>query len=344
MRNAFTECRHSSGLAAKAFAPGKLLPKQLATDDLLTNRKICEKVRLNQSSLAPVPFFVVGSRHDHDMHPVVLFLYAIWTIALYVLPTAIAFSRKKRHRWIIAVINILGGWIYGVPWLISLIWALLGLETDGSKGFKAWPVGLGLAAAPLLFGALGGAVNPKKETKVVVQASATPAVVQETAVGTLTATPAQESAAGTVAASITLGPNPGERPAATATPLATPKPTPTPRAVAAPSPTPLATPKPTPTPKAVAAPSPTPKPGKLRTINNDVLAAYSKEDFIEMMDMYAIQNTDAVKQMVSEGKVVGLRKGALVYLEEVDVRNSIIKVRPKGSTTTVWIPSQFLTY
>ena len=56
------------------------------------------------------------------MHPVVLFLYGIWTIALYVLPTAIAFSRKKKHRWIIAVINILGGLIYGVPWLISLVW------------------------------------------------------------------------------------------------------------------------------------------------------------------------------------------------------------------------------
>jgi len=51
------------------------------------------------------------------MHPVVLFLCGIWTITLYVLPTAIAFSRKKRHRWLIAVINILGGWIYGVPWL-----------------------------------------------------------------------------------------------------------------------------------------------------------------------------------------------------------------------------------
>jgi hypothetical protein len=80
----------------------------------------------------------------------------------------------------------------------------------------------------------------------------------------------------------------------------------------------------------------------LHRINNDVLAAYSKEDFIEMMDMYAIQDTDAVKQMVSEGKVVGLHKGALVYLESIDVHDEIVKVRPKGSTTTVWIPSHFL--
>jgi hypothetical protein len=257
------------------------------------------------------------------MHPLVLFLYGIWTIALYVLPTAIAFARKKKHRWIIAVINILGGWIYGVPWLISLIWALLGLKTDGSKVFKAWPVGLGLVVAPFLFAALGAAINPKKETKEVVQASATPAI-QETAVGTLTATPAQERAASTVAASMTPTAIPVEQPAAT--------------------PTPVATPKPTATPKAVTTPSPTPKPSPLHRINNDVLAAYSKKDFTEMMDMYAIQDTDAVKQMVSEGKVVGLRKGALVYLESVDLRDGIAKVRPKGSTTTVWIPSQFLNY
>jgi hypothetical protein len=297
------------------------------------------------------------------MHPIVLFLYGIWTITLYVLPTAIAFSRKKKHRWLIAVINILGGWIYGVPWLISLVWALLALKTDGSKGFKAWPVGLGLVVAPFLFGALGAAINLKKETNEVVQASATPAV-QEAAAGTLTAMPAQQGAAGAAAASMTPTATPVEQPAATPTPVATTKPTatpveqpaatPTPVATTKPTatpaeqpaatPTPVAKTKPTATPKAVTAPSPTPKPGPLHRINNDVLAAYSKEDFAEMMDMYRIQDTDAVKQMVSEGKVVGLRKGALVYLEDVDLGNGIVKVRPKGSTTTVWIPSQSLNH
>ena len=277
------------------------------------------------------------------MHPVVLFLYGIWTITLYVLPTAIAFSRKKKHRWLIAVINILGGWIYGVPWLISLVWALLALKTDGSKGFKAWPVGLGLVVAPFLFGAFGAAINLQKETNEVVQASATPAV-QEAAAGTLTAMPAQQGAAGAAAASMTPIGTPVEQPAATPTPVATTKPTATPAEQPAATPIPAAKTKPTATPKAVTAPSPTPKPGPLHRINNDVLAAYSKEDFTEMMDLYRIQDTDGVKQMVSEGKVVGLRKGALVYLEDVDVGNGIVKVRPKGSTTTVWIPSQFLNY
>jgi len=271
------------------------------------------------------------------MYPVVLFLYGIWTITLYALPTAIAFSRKKKYRWLIAVTNILGGWIYGVPWLISLVWALLALKTDGSKGFKAWPVGLGLVVAPFLFGAFGAAINLKKETNEVVQASATPAV-QEPAAGTLTAMPAQQGAAGAAAASMTPIGTPVEQPVATTKPTATPAEQP------AATPTPVAKTKPTATPKAVTAPSPTPKPGPLRRINNDVLAAYSKEDFAEMMDLYRIQDTDGVKQMVSEGKVVGLRKGALVYLEDVDLGNGIVKVRPKGSTTTVWIPSQFLTY
>jgi hypothetical protein len=80
----------------------------------------------------------------------------------------------------------------------------------------------------------------------------------------------------------------------------------------------------------------------LHRIKDDVLAAYSKDDFSTMMDLYAIKDTDAVKKMVSEGKVVGLRKGAEVYLESVDLRGSMVKVRPKGSTTTVWIPYEFL--
>jgi hypothetical protein len=35
-------------VSRESFRPGKLLPKQLAMGDLLTNRKICEKVWLTQ--------------------------------------------------------------------------------------------------------------------------------------------------------------------------------------------------------------------------------------------------------------------------------------------------------
>ena len=80
----------------------------------------------------------------------------------------------------------------------------------------------------------------------------------------------------------------------------------------------------------------------LHRIKEDVLAAYSKADFTEMMSMYAIHNTEAVKQMVDEGKVVGIRKGSEVYLESIDLIAGIAEVRPKGSTIKVWIPSDFV--
>src|SRR5262249_45376292 len=48
-----TECRHSSGLAANGFAPGEPLPRRVAAGDLLTNCKICEKVRLGSDWLTP---------------------------------------------------------------------------------------------------------------------------------------------------------------------------------------------------------------------------------------------------------------------------------------------------
>src|SRR5262249_2223398 len=38
----------------ESFRPGKLLPKQLATGDLLTSRKICEKVRLKGFTILEV--------------------------------------------------------------------------------------------------------------------------------------------------------------------------------------------------------------------------------------------------------------------------------------------------
>ena len=80
----------------------------------------------------------------------------------------------------------------------------------------------------------------------------------------------------------------------------------------------------------------------LHKLREDVLGAYSKEDFSEMMSMFEIHDTQAVKAMVDKGKVVGLRKGSEVYLESVDLIARIAQVRPKGSNTTVWIPSDFV--
>src|SRR5215469_3546076 len=96
---------------------------------------------------------------------------------------------------------------------------------NSTKGFKGWQVGLGLVVALFLFGALRAAINLKKETNEVVQASATPAV-KEKAFDTPTAMPVQEGAAGAAAASMTPTATPVEQqPTATPSPVATTKPT-----------------------------------------------------------------------------------------------------------------------
>jgi hypothetical protein len=64
--------------------------------------------------------------------------------------------------------------------------------------------------------------------------------------------------------------------------------------------------------------------------------------FTEMMGMFAIHDTEAVKSMVDKGKVVGFRKGSEVYLESIDLIARFAQVRPNGSNTIVWIPSDFV--
>ena len=80
----------------------------------------------------------------------------------------------------------------------------------------------------------------------------------------------------------------------------------------------------------------------LHRIKEDVLAASSKEYFSEMMSMLTLHNMHAVKELVDQGKVVGLRKGSEVYLESIDMIAGIAEVRPKGSTVNVWIPSDYV--
>lgn len=43
---------------------------------------------------------------------------------LYFLPTTIAALRRSRHYWGILITNTLG-FIWGIPWLIALVWAVL---------------------------------------------------------------------------------------------------------------------------------------------------------------------------------------------------------------------------
>ena len=67
-------------------------------------------------------------------------LLGLIVLAIYFLPTIIAFKRSHRNRWIILLMNIFGATI--VFWVIALVWALNkvddpikgGHQTDGQDG------------------------------------------------------------------------------------------------------------------------------------------------------------------------------------------------------------------
>lgn len=46
-------------------------------------------------------------------------------IPLYLIPSIIAVLKKHRHKYAIIAVNVLGGLLYGVGWLVALVWALI---------------------------------------------------------------------------------------------------------------------------------------------------------------------------------------------------------------------------
>ena len=62
-------------------------------------------------------------------------LLAIPVLALYLLPSIIAFRRAHPNRWLILVINFAGG-LTGFGWLLTMLWAThaVHVSDDGSDG------------------------------------------------------------------------------------------------------------------------------------------------------------------------------------------------------------------
>jgi len=84
-----------------------------------------------------------GSSADTGAAVVAILLVAAVFLALYFLPTFVAFSRQHPNRWPIFLINLVfGGTVLG--WIGSLIWALhaVHVSRDGSNGGES---GLNLA-------------------------------------------------------------------------------------------------------------------------------------------------------------------------------------------------------
>ena len=56
--------------------------------------------------------------------PLPALIIVVLVIGFYLLPTIIAYSKKKRDRVAIMALNILAGWFFLIGWIIALVWAL----------------------------------------------------------------------------------------------------------------------------------------------------------------------------------------------------------------------------
>lgn len=57
------------------------------------------------------------------MESLAAILFLLFVLAVYLIPTIIAFSRGHASKWGISVLNIVLGWSL-VFWVIALIWSL----------------------------------------------------------------------------------------------------------------------------------------------------------------------------------------------------------------------------
>lgn len=50
-------------------------------------------------------------------------------LVIFFIPSIVAFLRGYHYKWIILALNIFGGALFGVGWIVALIWALWPSET-----------------------------------------------------------------------------------------------------------------------------------------------------------------------------------------------------------------------
>ena len=75
--------------------------------------------------------FPVFAASDEVGVYILIFFASIIGIAIFFLPTIIAFKRSHRNRWIIFLLNIFGATI--ILWVIALVWSLNKID-DPIKG------------------------------------------------------------------------------------------------------------------------------------------------------------------------------------------------------------------
>lgn len=87
---------------------------------------------------------LMGTKMNNDASGLEVYLFIMFLLALYYIPTIIAFSRKHPNRWLIGVINTIFG-STGIGWLGALVWALQAIHiSDSPEGSNGGESGLNL--------------------------------------------------------------------------------------------------------------------------------------------------------------------------------------------------------
>ena len=68
--------------------------------------------------------FMRKKEMEREKGSVSLGVFSILLLAvLYFVPTVVAFRRKHNNTTPIFLVNLLTGWVYGIGWIVALVWA-----------------------------------------------------------------------------------------------------------------------------------------------------------------------------------------------------------------------------
>jgi len=52
-------------------------------------------------------------------------IFLILVVAIYMLPTIIAYATDRKQKLAILLVNVLTGWFFGLGWIFALIWSVM---------------------------------------------------------------------------------------------------------------------------------------------------------------------------------------------------------------------------
>lgn len=80
------------------------------------------------------------------------------------------------------------------------------------------------------------------------------------------------------------------------------------------------------------------------TINNTVVAPFDRSDMATVNDAYQERDFTALARLCANGKALLLKAGTTVTVLDAPFMSGLEKVRPRGSSESVWVPYEFVNH